>query len=343
MKLEQRIQSAVKKVTEAQIILTRDCQIRCGYCKLAKNGPYDNELGLSEWKLALTNLDKVGFKTVKIMGGEPTVKEWLPEMIQFSNETTNLRIGLLTNGQFSDEYGKRLADVGLMAIFASIDGIDEVVSVGRDAEKKSHMGYSLLLKAKDWGIPLRASNTVINRKNIEQIPELVDRLSQEGIYVNLCPVIWTNQEREYSQQIPEDLKFKPSDEMLMNHVMIKLLQMKHDGARISVPDSYLINASRYGINVDWQCQDFSQLRIDADGALTLCNDFRTDLTEKHNVLDLTQKKYLAFVKDWYETRAKTKCGGCYWSCFLQAEDNIKQGQEEFHYAEKEGIISPRLA
>jgi len=339
MDLQDRVESALKNVTEAQVFLTRGCNIRCGYCKLARDGPYENELGLNEWKLAMMNLQNLGLRSVKIMGGEPTSEEWLPDLIRFSTENTDLKIAILTNGHFSNEYGKRLANAGLMGIFTSVDGIESIASAGKDAERKSHIGYRVLQKAKEWGIPLRASNTVINRKNIEQIPELVSRLSAEGIYVNLCPVIWTNEDREFSQDVPDEMKFIPGDEKLINHVMMVLLQMKYDGARISVPDSYLINTSRFGINVNWRCTDFVQLRIDADGALMLCNDFRTELSDKYNVTNLTKKTYQSFVEEWYKVREKTECGGCYWSCFLQAEDNIKHRLEEFQYAEKERVIA----
>ncbi|MFH1211986.1 MAG: radical SAM protein, partial [Candidatus Woesearchaeota archaeon] len=298
-----------KKITEAQIFLTRGCNIKCGYCKLARNGPYENELGLNDWKLAMMNLQALGYRSVKIMGGEPTHKDWLPELIAFSRQNTDLNIAVLSNGHFEDSFGESLGRAGLMGIFGSVDGIDKIVSAGQDAEEKAVRSFRMLQKAKEWGIPLRASNTVINRQNIEQIPEIVRRLSGEGIYVNLCPIIWTTDERKgYAQQVPDELKLKPEDARLVNHVMMILLQMKLAGAKITVPDSYLINASRYGINVDWQCTDLVQLRIDADGALMLCNEFRTELADRYNIAGLTRTRYPEFLEDWRAVRQRTECG-----------------------------------
>jgi molybdenum cofactor biosynthesis enzyme MoaA len=62
-------------ITEAQIFLTRECNFSCHYCKLTKRKL--NELSLEQWKDVFLFLEDIDIQTVKILGGEPTVKEWL--------------------------------------------------------------------------------------------------------------------------------------------------------------------------------------------------------------------------------------------------------------------------
>ena len=337
-------QEVADRVKEVQVILTRGCDIQCGHCKLTRKGPMDDELDLEQWKQGFSNLQNRGFETVKIMGGEPTSKKWLPDLIKYVRDNTSLDVAVLTNGHFSDKYGIQLAEAGLMGIFASVDGIEQMtLSIGQDAIDKATSGYRILKKAKEWGIPLRASNTVFNKQNIRQMPGIVQRLSDEGIYVNLCSVIWSpDTDREYSGPISDEYKFTQDDKKLIDDTMGQLIEMKDQGALISVPKSNLENMSRFGINCDWQCDDFVQSRVDADGGLTLCNEYRTRLTDKHNILKLTDNKsYIGFVKDWYDVREETECSGCYWSCFLQAQSNIANGRLEFDYARDAGIIPTR--
>ena len=333
------LNDAIKPLpTEAQVFLTRGCPNRCGHCKLARNGTLDNELDLEHWQKGFSNLERIGIKTVKIMGGEPSFRDWLPELIDYISTETSLKVAVLTEGSFSDEYGKRLADSGLYGIFCSVDGLEAIsggVKTVEGAVPKSRRGYVTLHKAREWGIPLTAANTVISIQNIKQLPDIVKGLSDDGIYVNLGCIIWSDDDRrEFSQPIMDDYKFKPEHMPLIKESMDKLIEMQRDGVKIINHEEYMKDMTTYGINLDWQCKDFIQLRIDADGGLMLCNEYRTDLVNKYNITDIDLHSYSNFIGDWYKTRSEIDCKGCYWSCFLIAKNNLKNGNLEFGYFNK---------
>lgn len=324
--------------TEAQVFLTRGCPNRCGHCKLARNGTLDGELDLEHWQKGFSNLENIGIKTVKIMGGEPSFRDWLPELINYISTETSLKVAVLTEGSFSDAYGKQLADSGLYGIFCSVDGLEAInggVQTIEGAIPKSKRGYVALHKAKELGVPLIAANTVISIQNIKQLPEIVKSLSDEDIYVNLGCIIWSDDERrEFSQPIRDEYKFKSEHMLLIKESMDKLIEMKRDGVKIINHEQYMKDMTTYGINLDWQCSDFIQLRIDADGGLMLCNEYRTELVKKYNITDMDLPRYANFISDWYKVRKDIDCDGCYWSCFLIAENNLKQGKLEFSYLKK---------
>lgn len=323
-------------VTECQVYLTRKCNLMCGYCKLTEK-QFNNELSVDEWKETFSTLEKIGIKTVKLMGGEPTALERLEEIIRHINEHTNIKFALLSNSLISDERIDSLVNAGLQGYFASVDAIKNI-DHNSDQERKANAGFEVLKKLKSKGVKLLGANLVITTKNLSDIPETVSVLSNEGIWVNLCSVIHDNRQKgqrewEYRKVVDDSVLLKGEDIPALNNIMIKLLQLKQDGVRIAAPDSYLINMSRYGVDCSWQCTRFSQLRIDADGALMLCNDIRGDVSGKYNIKTLTAEKYQEFQRDWQMERERTSCSGCYWSCFYLAEENLKLGRNEFYYTE----------
>jgi len=323
-----------KKITECQIFLTRRCNLRCEYCKIIQNR-LKKELSIDEWKKAFKNLEKIGIKTVKILGGEPTILDSFEDLLRFINEGTSIKYAVLSNSIFNDKKLGSLVNAKIQGYFASIDGIKNVKAVDKYGVAKSHAGFNKLKNLKAKGVNLLGANVVITKKNLSDIPEILKILSENGVWVNLCPVIHGEEDFwEFRTDISDELKFTNADIPKINDIMIKLLQMKLEGAKIAVPNSYLINMSKYGIHNNWKCKELLQLRIDADGALMLCNDIRGKIAEKYNILDMDKEKFEEFKKDWKKERIKIDCPGCYWSCFLLAEDNLTHNRLEFDYVKQ---------
>lgn len=318
-------------ITEAQVFLTRKCNLNCGYCKLTKNKKI-KDLSLEDWEKSFLKLEKIGIKTVKIMGGEPTVKNWLPDLIEFISKNTSIKVAVLSNSVFSYQTAEKLAKSGLFGYYASIDSLQDIYE-GGDPVKKTHNGYSMLQSMKNLGVPLLGANVVINKFNMHLVPSIVKELSNRGIYVNVCTLqVTKNKDKEFSRSdIKESYKFKSFDLYELIDISRELIEIKKGGYKITVPYEYLKNISLYGINSNWQCKDIYQLRIDSDGGLMLCNEYRTKLADKYKIQNITLKEYEEFLREWKNQRKKVNCDGCYWSCFIQAKNNIENNQEEFHF------------
>lgn len=320
-------------VTECQIFLTRKCNINCGYCRLTKKSL--DELTVNEWKSAFRNLQNIGIRTAKILGGEPTTVDGIEELLAFINSKTSIRYALLSNSMFDDEKLEKLVDSGLQGYFASVDGIGDVKSVGADGARKSHAGLDRLKKFREMGVKILGANLVVNRKNLSDVPAIVKTLSDDGIWVNICPVIHGDEGIwEYRTAVPVEYRLSGKDAPELERVMAELIMMKRAGCRIIVGEDYLRNMPRYGVNPSWKCASLSQLRIDSDGALMVCNDIRGNVAGQYNVLDLDAKKFGQFKKDWQNDPARLSCPGCYWSCFWNAEENIDKRRGDFWYSDE---------
>jgi MoaA/NifB/PqqE/SkfB family radical SAM enzyme len=291
-----------------------------------------DELSLTDWQRAYENLKQIGIKTVKLLGGEPTIKPWLPELLRYSHHV-GLKTAVLSNSLFADETLQDLVDGGMWGYFASVDGIEAIKTIDQDASKKSKNGYQMLRKLKEHGVPLLAANVVINKTNMWEIPEVVQRLSDEGFYSNRCTIQYTtNEEKEFCRTtLSDEYRFTEQDRPALQELAQTLIDLKRSGVKISIPESYLRDMPRYAVYSDWQCETPVQLRVDADGGLMLCNEYRTSLADTYNITTLTPERYAQFLQDWQTVKASLECDGCYWSCFLQAEENLQQGKLEFTY------------
>ncbi len=316
--------------TEAQYFLTRKCNRYCSYCRLTKR-KFEKELDTEEVKEGIRNMEDLGIRTLKGLGGEPTVREDLEDIIRFLNNETSLEYAILSNSHFDGKRLDSLVNAGIMGYIASVDGINDVKSIDSQANEKSKEGLEKLLKFKKKGVKILGANFAMSRKNFEEAPEVVGTLSDYGFFVNVAPLVYGKGDWEFRTDIPEEFKFKPEDVPKIDAVMNKLLRMKKEGRKIAMPDPYLKNMSKYCVNLDWHCSLFSQMRVDADGGMMICNDIRGETADEYNIVNLDEKSYNKFIKDWYDSEKRQNCPGCYWSALVKAELDLLAGKREFDY------------
>lgn len=109
--------------------LTDRCNLHCGFCfadseKDAVDPPLDEVKG---W---IDELAERGLSFLHLTGGEPTVREDLPEIIRYAADRGFRYIQLNTNGvRLGEEegYAKRLAEQGLSCVFLQFDGMEDSV------------------------------------------------------------------------------------------------------------------------------------------------------------------------------------------------------------------------
>lgn len=326
------------EVTEAQILGTRECNRRCEYCRLVNEAPFgkEDEFGIDEWKIAFKKMDAFGIKTAKGLGGEWTIKEYLPELILFINDETAIKFALLSNSSFGPKLKNELAGAGLNGYFASVDRID-VGALKTESYNKSGPGLKMLLDFKALGVRNLCANTVLMRENISEIPMLLEYLTENEIAMNLCPVHgggdYPFEYRSKSKELCLNEKDLPKLEKLVSG----LLDMKDDGYLLAAPSSYLVAIQAHAIGQDWKCNEFSQLRIDANGGIKVCpdggflhhidhieDDFETDA--KYNILQMDEKEYRNIYSSWELNEWRKNCPGCGpWSAQYRAEKNKKYG------------------
>ena len=110
----------------AVVEVTSDCNLSCSYC-FASSGPGGTHKPFGEIEaLFETILDSGGPRPLQLSGGEPTVRDDLPDLVERAGEMGFEHVQVNTNGialSERDGYAKRLAEAGVTAIYLQFDGL----------------------------------------------------------------------------------------------------------------------------------------------------------------------------------------------------------------------------
>ena len=153
--------------------ITEKCNYRCKFC-FARYRNHNKELSLNESLKLIGILADNGCKKINFAGGEPTLINYLPELITHSKDF-GLFVSMISNGtginrKFMKKCSKNLDLIGL-----SIDSLNNYIEVrlGRTLKFKSkNYSHVNLIKQKialikDFGIPIKI-NSIVNPLNWDE-------------------------------------------------------------------------------------------------------------------------------------------------------------------------------
>lgn len=108
--------------------ITARCNMNCTFCFAEPDGAQDPSLDtVKSW---IDDLTEPGKTLLQLSGGEPTVRDDLPEIVAYAKQVGCKYVQLNSNGLrlAEDEvFVKRLADAGLSFVFMQFDGVDDAV------------------------------------------------------------------------------------------------------------------------------------------------------------------------------------------------------------------------
>ncbi|MFB6205468.1 MAG: radical SAM protein [Haloglomus sp.] len=110
----------------AVVEVTESCNLSCSFC-FASSGPSGAHRPTEEVLDLLETVKRDGEpRPVQFSGGEPTVRDDLPDLIERAREMDFSHIEVNTNGirlGTEDGYARRLADAGVTAVYLQFDGL----------------------------------------------------------------------------------------------------------------------------------------------------------------------------------------------------------------------------
>ena len=161
------------------LALTYRCNVECGHCYNQRRE--SEELDSSDWKKILRTLWDHGVPHVDFTGGEPTLREDLPELIEYA-EDLGMITGLLTNGvRLADEnFVGRLKEAGLDYVQVTLESQHPQIHnrmVGSDAFAKTVRGIQNAVARKIHVL----TNSTITADNRHELPGLAPFLKSLGV------------------------------------------------------------------------------------------------------------------------------------------------------------------
>ena len=161
--------------------MTRRCNLKCVHCySSSQNIQYSDELTTAEAKAMIEDLAAFGSPVLLFSGGEPLMREDLPELAQYAVER-GMRAVLSTNGTLlTREKASVLKQIGLSYVGISLDGRRET----HDRFRGVSGAYAAAMKGisicREEGIKVGVRFT-INRRNAADISAIFDLLEAEDI------------------------------------------------------------------------------------------------------------------------------------------------------------------
>ena len=122
-----------RQLSYLRLSITDFCNFRCGYCLpggyTANAGKRpDNELSVSEIDVLIQAFAKLGTTKVRLTGGEPSIRQDLPRIIELAKQTQGIQtVAVSSNGY---RLAKHLSDwqtAGLNQLNISIDSFDPTI------------------------------------------------------------------------------------------------------------------------------------------------------------------------------------------------------------------------
>jgi hypothetical protein len=161
----------------AVVEVTQECNLSCSFC-FASSGPGGRELAFGEVVHLLdVILESGGPRPIQFSGGEPTIRDDLPELVEEAIEMGFEHVEVNTNGVVlgrEEGYAERLVDAGVTAVYLQFDGLEaDTYETIRDADLVAHK-HAAIEACRRADLPVILVPTVVPGVNDHEMGAIVD-------------------------------------------------------------------------------------------------------------------------------------------------------------------------
>jgi uncharacterized radical SAM superfamily Fe-S cluster-containing enzyme len=155
--------------------VTARCNQHCPWCFAAAESDKDSDPTLDtieKWYDRLMELGEERPFNIQLSGGEPTVREDLPQVIRMGREKGFDYIQLNTNGRKLGEdegYARQLADAGLTTVFLQFDGMSDDIYREMRGEPLIDIKKKAVENCAKVGLPVTLVPTILRHVNLNDI------------------------------------------------------------------------------------------------------------------------------------------------------------------------------
>lgn len=184
---EQLVDPFDRTVRDLRISITDRCNFRCTYCMPSEGMEWLPRAELLTYeeltRVARVCVERFGFESIRITGGEPTVRAHLPVLVRRLADL-GVDLAMTTNGSTLAQHADELARAGLGRINISCDSLrpDRFAAItGRDALDQVLAGVDASIAA---GMhPVKINCVVVRGVNDDEIVDFAAFGREKGIEV----------------------------------------------------------------------------------------------------------------------------------------------------------------
>ena len=259
---------------DLRVSVTDRCNFRCTYCMPAEGVawlPRSEILTFEELTRLLGIFVGLGVRSIKVTGGEPTVRADLPTLVRmFRDVGPDLDISITTNGVLLDRLATPLAEAGVDRATVSCDSLMRhrfAEMTRRDALEKVLAG---LRAAETAGLtPIKINTVVIGGTNDDELVEFARWSRETGFEVRFIEYMPLDAEHRWERE-----KVVPAARILETIDAAFPLEAAGHGAEPATSYRFA-DGARGGIGVIASvtqpfCDTCNRLRITAEGQVRSC-------------------------------------------------------------------------
>ncbi|TFG04988.1 MAG: radical SAM protein [Promethearchaeota archaeon] len=234
----------------AQIEVTLRCNAKCPFCavKTLPESYINHEMTTEQVKLVIDQLAKLGIKSLSLTGGEPTLREDLPDIVHYMGIDHDFISGMTSNGYLLPRLLPKLE--GLDFILTSIDyPTAELHDKSRGIKVFDKVIESIKI-ANKMGIKVIIS-TVVMKSNIHLLEDICNLAKNLGCPIELYPcedIVWEISGISY--------RVKNIEEMIPNISLwankIRMLRKKYNNILTEPVSINIIEKGGFGGNPKYQ-------------------------------------------------------------------------------------------
>lgn len=156
--------------------VTGRCNLRCRFC-FANGGTPENDPSLEEMKAAIRDIVRqCGQPLLQLSGGEPTLRDDLPELVRCAKESGCSYVQVNTNGirlAQDPEYVRQLKKAGLDIVFLQFDGTRNAIYEALRGAPLLETKLQAIRNCAELRIGVTLVPTVVRGVNDEYLGELI--------------------------------------------------------------------------------------------------------------------------------------------------------------------------
>ncbi|EHP68298.1 putative molybdenum cofactor biosynthesis protein A, archaeal [Metallosphaera yellowstonensis MK1] len=271
-----------RPLEDLRITLTHVCNFSCFFCHMEGEGLEQSEV-LSPEQIGLVSEvgREFGINSVKLTGGEPTLRRDLINVIRAIKEADVREISMTTNGFLLDRLAVKLKEAGLNRVNISLHAMEEdkfKEITGVDGLRRVIEGIRAAVSA---GLRPVKMNFVLTKKNTDQVEKIISFAESVGVdelhLIELHPVGLGKQSfstHEWLDSIERKL-FETSNKIEIRE--------KHFRPRYVLPSGLVVEVVKPYANPIF-CAGCNRVRLTVDGKLKTCLYRDDKVVDVRNVL-----------------------------------------------------------
>ncbi len=261
-----------RTVRDLRISVTDRCNFRCQYCMPAEGMAWLDRSEILTFeeitRLARIAVERFGFESIRITGGEPTVRAGLPELIAMLAEL-GVDISMTTNGSTMPLLAERLARAGLGRVNISLDSLRP--ERFRELTRRDDLAKVLegIDAAIDAGFdPVKVNAVLMRGINDDEVLDFVELGRRLGVVVRFIEFMPLDAQGEWSPD-----RVVPADEIVETiesaHGLVPMRRGSEPAERFGFADG----SGEVGVIASVTrpfCGDCDRVRLTAEGQFRTC-------------------------------------------------------------------------